>query len=99
MQGLSSRVMSDSSGKRNFASIHKEAQGRAGGILKAWNKEVLEVENYIIEEFSVGCFQECGPTDHTNWVRMWSELPWCLGGDFNAIRVPSDKKRASQMHL
>ena len=47
-----------------------------------------------------------GPNDDTLGVGLWEELemlsslgdiPWCLGGDFNVVRFPSERSTKGRL--
>ena len=54
----------------------------------------------------VGLFGSYGPTLKRNRELFWEELgairglwsdPWCIGGDFNVVRFPSERSREGRI--
>ncbi|RVX20225.1 Transposon TX1 uncharacterized 149 kDa protein [Vitis vinifera] len=70
----------------NWASV--DARGTAGGLLLIWDNRVLEnLEEAKKEDF----WEELGA------IRGLWEDPWCIGGDFNAVRYPEERRNAPRL--
>lgn len=87
MQQIDHKMERDLWGRRPFKYIHKQAEGRSGGILVAWNTNSVEMIDSRIGEFSVGVlFRDkaenrevtfagvYGPSDPVGSERLWGEL-------------------------
>lgn len=67
--------------------MHKEALGKSGGLLVAWNNDILDVSEVHIDlhSISIKCFSfNCsftwmfsgvyGPVNHADRMFLWEEL-------------------------
>lgn len=74
-------------GHKNWEWVHKEALNQSGGILIAWSKDLVEVEEIKMGEFSVSIkcksvedsfrwmfFGVYGPNSTDRRGQMWEEL-------------------------
>lgn len=104
-------------GRRHYDFVHKPAVQAAGGILVAWNTELIEVLDRKVGNFSISIFCRnkadglkwafsgvYGPTDQSDFSYVSNELgligedwgvPWCLGGDFNVVKSPKERRGTS----
>ncbi|RVW67638.1 Transposon TX1 uncharacterized 149 kDa protein [Vitis vinifera] len=76
----------------NWASV--DARGMAGGLLLIWDNRVLEnleVESGVIGSEKEDFWEELGA------IRGLWEDPWCIGGDFNAVRYPEERRNAPRL--
>ncbi|RVW55706.1 LINE-1 retrotransposable element ORF2 protein [Vitis vinifera] len=63
------------------------ARGAAGGVVVFWGQESLGASRPWRELF----WEELGA------IRgLWSD-PWCIGGDFNVVRFPSERSREGRI--
>uniref|UniRef100_A0A2N9FPT0 Reverse transcriptase domain-containing protein n=1 Tax=Fagus sylvatica TaxID=28930 RepID=A0A2N9FPT0_FAGSY len=61
--------------------VYLGSMGASGGILIMWDTRVVEK----IDEARRLMWEELAG------ISSWWDSPWCIGGDFNATRFPSDK--------
>ncbi|RVW27827.1 hypothetical protein CK203_107059 [Vitis vinifera] len=83
MKEMSDRIVRSLGIGRNLGWVSLYARGSAGGVLVMWDKNVLEGE-----EGDVGGASRC--------QGLWGD-PWCIAGDFNAVRFPIEKSNGRQM--
>ena len=70
-------------------------------MLLVWDKRVFEKVDCAVGCFSVNVFLGVyGPNGDNQWGALWEELTrmhsrwnttWCVLGDFNTIRYPSER--------
>lgn len=65
-QAIDKNMVLDLWGRNPFNFVYKLAVGRSGGIMVAWNTNVLEVTNYKVGEFSVSIL--CKNKDDKEWA-------------------------------
>jgi len=74
-------------GRKNFGFEHKNAKGRAGGILIAWDKNKVKAIDSRIDDFSISirctsvkdsfkwmCTRVYSPIDASSRWKLWEEL-------------------------
>ncbi|RVW26396.1 Transposon TX1 uncharacterized 149 kDa protein [Vitis vinifera] len=69
----------------NWASV--DARGTAGGLLLLWTTESWRTWSNEKEDF----------WEELSAIRGLWEDPWCLGGDFNAVRFPEERRNSLRL--
>ncbi|KAL4618313.1 hypothetical protein ACB092_06G001100 [Castanea dentata] len=70
--------------------LYLGSDGASGGILLMWDSQVVEKVEVVVGHFSVSCKRRLMWEELIGRITWW-DLPWCLGGDFNITRFPSER--------
>uniref|UniRef100_A0A2N9FRJ8 Reverse transcriptase domain-containing protein n=1 Tax=Fagus sylvatica TaxID=28930 RepID=A0A2N9FRJ8_FAGSY len=81
LASLDFRMVRSLWGHQHVDWVALNATNSVGGIVLMWDTRVVEKVDAAVGQYSVSCY----------WHGQRWALPWCIVGDFNAIRNPSER--------
>ncbi|XP_030970526.1 uncharacterized protein LOC115990899 [Quercus lobata] len=69
--------------------------GASRGVLLMWDTRVVDKVEEAVGHFSVSSGDRRFLWEELSGLSSWWNVPWCVGGDFNVVRFPSERAGAT----